>query len=236
MDKPSIAGQPSIEPTRLETTAGREAAAQIARAIETSDTRTHRLSQVIVDFAFFPRQGQLALAEAAIMWAFASMARHPQGADAESPFYSLVDAAYVFTQDAANTMNETARNQISVAAIAVQDYLLPESGPIFSDSIQTLQRLNEDASTRSLGDILLLAYELFLDHASLEHLRDLVMHCYRLSLDLELMANGIECDPVQAMLDVFGDATAVCASGKQGIREGTLVVEDGKVVALERGG
>lgn len=210
-------------------------AGRINRNLDTSDTQLHRLTQVLNEYFFYTRDFQLDLAEAAIIWAIASLASHERRAECESNLHALSDIMYVSTDDAGNTLNESEKTQIVVAATAVWEYLTAAVGDILRESAQKIGTREEVLQTtaESLHQIRVA----FLEHSPPDLLRDLIAHCFimcKASNVYELGMAGSETDVAEAIKNVFDSSSQVIRSVVDSVESGDLVVQDGVIVKPHR--
>src|SRR5690606_32289339 len=155
---------------------GRQMAGQLNRRLETSETQVHRLTEVLNEYFFYTRNFQLDLAEAAIIWAIVALASHERRDECESNLHAICDIMYTSTEDAEKTLSDSNRQQIMVAATAVQRHLTPAVGEIFRASATKLNTFEQDNVLRMVAQMLHLVQTSYLDHAPAHLLPTLIGH------------------------------------------------------------
>ncbi|MBL4883908.1 MAG: hypothetical protein JKY95_05160 [Planctomycetaceae bacterium] len=224
--------KPYIDTSTMETEAGRKLAGRINRNVETSDTQLDRLSQVLNEYYFYLHDFQLNLTDAAIVWAYAALASHDRRKECESNLHAPSDIMYTSTADGEKTLSESDRQQLVVAATAVQQHLEPGIGDILRESAQKLTTYKESNPLRITVGSLHLVRTLYLEHAAPRLLSNLTDYCITMCMVLEAYTLGIVSKTIiaEAMHDVIKTSQEISKSVHAAIDSGNLIVQDGVIV------
>ena len=154
-----------IDPSTMQSEVGQKIAGQINRGLETSQNQRHRLTQVLDEFVLYTRDFQLDLAEAAIVWAMAALASNKRRDECKSNLHAIADIMYVSTSDAEKTLSTSDRQQIVVAATAVQQHLVAGVGEVLKDAFRTLREYEKENILRTSAELLQQVRRAYLEHA-----------------------------------------------------------------------
>lgn len=221
-----------VDPSTMKTEAGREMADRLNRTLETTETQHHRLMQVLNEYFLYTDVYQRDLAEAAAMWAFATLAVDERRDECQSYFYAYVDWMYTITEDAKKTLNDSQREQIAVAADAVQQHLVTGINEILQSSARTLQTYDEQSPSRIVALMLHRFRGTDLEHSHWSHLRDLIGQCVIMCQVARSYKLGIDSDAdlLKAINELATGAAQISNTVCDAIEQGQLVVQDGRVV------
>jgi tetratricopeptide (TPR) repeat protein len=179
------------DPLTMKTEFGRKVAAAINRKLETSETRLHRLNQVLNEYFMYTDALQLDLAEAAIMWSFAALAVHERRETCESNFFAVIDLMYPSTEDAMRSESESQREQIFVAASAVQRHLISGINEIVPPSLQTIASYGDGNIALTTAEWLNRIRSDFLEHSPRQQLCDLIGRCVIMCTAMDAKQLGV---------------------------------------------
>ena len=99
----------------------RQLAARAKQHFEESQAQTHRFMQVLCEYEVYTRTFQLDLAEAAILWAVASLVGNDRRGECKANFVAFIDMMYCATEDAEKTYSKSKRDEMFDAAQTVQE-------------------------------------------------------------------------------------------------------------------
>ncbi len=191
----------------MKTEAVREAVGRLNRRLETSETQSYRLAHVLHGFFLCTRENQLALAEAAIIWAVAALASHERRDECQSFLHAISDIMYAATEDAEKTLTESDRLLIFVAATELRQHLHPGIGDISRQSAKKLDTFEKDDQRRMVAAMLHLVRFSYLEHAPVTHLPKLILHCYILCAAIE----GCEVDAASRESAAIENVVNLCS-------------------------
>jgi hypothetical protein len=220
-----------VNPSTMKTEVGRELAGRLNRNLETSDTQLHRLTQVLDEYIFYIRDLQLDLADAAIVYAFSGLASHGRRDECKSNLHALADLMYVATEDAINTLTESDRQQIAVAAAAVRHHVTAGVREVLRESVQQLLTYDEHHTLRIAAEMLHRVSK-YLDHALPPHLSNLIGHCFVMcdTIDGYELGIGSVADLVPAISNVTESCSRIATFVHDAVKSGSLAVKDGVIV------
>ncbi len=221
-----------VDPSMMETEVGKRLAGQVNRGLEASDTRTHRLNQVLKEYLLFERNGQLDLAEAAIVWAMASLAMHPRRSECESNLHAFSDIMYTSTDDAEHTQSESERQLVVVSATAVLQHLVPGVGQILNESQKRLAAIDKEHLVRMTAEMLHRLRYSYLEHAPTHLLPTLIGRCLIMCRGLDGLELGmnVQAELTESIQNVVRTVSDVIDAVMASIKCGELVVRDGAIV------
>lgn len=221
-----------VSPSQMKTEAGKKIAGDVNRSLETSETQQHRLKQVLDEFLFYTRDFQLDLAEAAIIWQLAAIASHGRRNECKSNLYAICDLMYVSTRDAEQSLSESERQQIVVAATAVQQYLVPRVGEVLQAATQKLASFEKDGILRILAEMLHRVRGQFLEHAPPRLLSDLIGHVFITcgAIDAYEFGGCSQEEVARAMQHVANCCSELSNAVIAKVEAGKLLVQDGRIV------
>lgn len=210
----------------------RQLAEQANRQAASSEVQLNRLIEVLKEYSLYVPDLQLDLAEAAIVWGMASLAFHENRDECNAMVHAIADVMYVSTEVAANTLSESSRRQITVAAVAVQKDLIPRISEISQVSAKELAALEKEDVLRIAAEALHQVRVTYLEHVPKELLPELIAKLIVMCGNVDACCEGVglRSDVEKAASDVaqvsFGMQNAIVDS----IRRGDLTVQDGRIV------
>jgi hypothetical protein len=192
----------------------------------------YRFATVMVESEAFKRAVRLDLAETAMIWVLASIARNEPADTIERFFFAQIDGMYADSFDAEKTLNAVEREQLAVASRAVFDALGPRVGPIIQDSCERLSALPDTAGLRILATQLEDMRRSVLEFAPRQLLFQTTTVCFKYSVLRKAMNQGanVNWELMQGMLEIHAVLAEINCSIAKKIKSGKLTVVDGKVV------
>ena len=197
-------------PSTKNTQAEREMANRYNRNAEISKTQLDRLQTVLNIFDTYQDSYKIALAENAVCCSVAELAGHKRSNEYKSNLYAVVNEMYVVTEDAQNTLSESARQQIVDDSNAAYENIKDASDDILTQSLHTLRSYDDDSSyqevSRSLINILINDY---LDHAFDPDRMSLIAYYNEMCLEITGLRAGLKDRGGIADLKVLEVATII---------------------------
>lgn len=222
-----------IDPDSMQTPEGREMAESLNTASAESRQRLDRIKAVLDEIIFYERHMQLDLAESAILLAIASLANVDDRDACEVNLHATVDMMFASTEPAEKSLDESARKAIYADASRTQMQELPRTQNAIRQAFESLAALDEDHPYGQLAQLLQLLRQNYLEHAPGHYLPHLIHKCVFLSICLDGEASGADVASAIAIgsSDLAQTVNDITSAIHEQIEQGTLAVEDGRLVA-----
>jgi hypothetical protein len=167
------------------------------------------------------------------MWAFASLLPHDRRSECRADFFSKIDVMYVSTEDAQKSLTESERQQIIVAAEAVEQHLTKLVLEIVSESSRQLKVLDENDLRRVVAEAIHDVRLGFLKVADLSDVLDLMARCIVMCGAVDCYSEGYEgadSERQTQIVAVFECCMRIREKTLDAVKSGRLLIHNGKIV------